>query len=44
MLELEGLYEANLPFTNSYEGQLEGVIVEDIIPLYYLNFNSQLSI
>jgi hypothetical protein len=38
MLELEGLYEAKLPFTNSYEGQLEGVIVEDIIPLYYLNF------
>ena len=38
MLELEGLYEAKLPFTNSYEGQIEGVIVEDIIPLYYLHF------
>jgi len=37
-LELEGLYEAKLPFTNSYESQIEGVIVEDIIPLYYLNF------
>ena len=38
MLELEGLYEAKLPFTNSYGGQIEGVIVEDIIPLYYLHF------
>ncbi len=38
MLDLEGLYEARLPFTNSYGGQIEGVIVEDIIPLYYLYF------
>ena len=38
MLDLEGLYEAKLPFTNSYGGQIEGVIVEDIIPLYYLHF------
>ena len=38
MLELEGLYEAKLPFTNSYGAQIEGVIVEDIIPLYYLYF------
>ena len=38
MLELEGLYEAKLPFTNSYGAKIEGVIVEDIIPLYYLHF------
>ncbi|MFX1257875.1 MAG: hypothetical protein ACFFAN_08455 [Promethearchaeota archaeon] len=36
-LELEGTYEAILPFTNSYGSILDGVIVEDIIPLYYLH-------
>ncbi len=37
-LKLEGLYEASLPFTNSFGEILNGVIVEDIIPLYYLHF------
>ena len=37
-LELDGLYEARLPFSNSYGSVLDGVIVEDIIPLYYLHF------
>jgi hypothetical protein len=37
-LELEGLYEATLPFNNSFGDILKGVIVEDIIPLYYLHF------
>ncbi|TFG27748.1 MAG: hypothetical protein EU532_06830 [Promethearchaeota archaeon] len=37
-LELEGLYEATLPFTNSFGIIINGVIVEDIIPLYYLHF------
>jgi len=41
MLELEGLYEATLPFTNSFGEVIEGVIVEDIIPLYYLHFIKQ---
>ncbi|MHA1803186.1 MAG: hypothetical protein ACTSU4_01490 [Promethearchaeota archaeon] len=35
-LGFEGLYEAELPFTNNF-GELEGVVVEDIIPLYYLH-------
>jgi len=37
-LELEGFFEAKMPFTNSYQTVLDGVIVEDIIPLYYLHF------
>jgi len=37
-LELEGFYEASLPFSNSYGTTIEGVIIEDIIPLYYLHF------
>ena len=37
-LELEGLYDAKLPFTNSFGLEINGVIVEDIIPLYYLHF------
>ncbi len=36
--KLEGLYEAQLPFTNSYGSILNGVIIEDVIPLYYLHF------
>jgi hypothetical protein len=36
-LEMEGFYDAELPFTNSYGSQLEGVVIEDIIPLYYLH-------
>ncbi|MFX1385176.1 MAG: hypothetical protein ACFFBP_22380 [Promethearchaeota archaeon] len=37
-LEYDGLYEAKLPFTNSFGAILDGVIVEDIIPLYYLHY------
>jgi len=37
-LELEGLYDAKLPFTNSFGVSLEGVVIEDIIPLYYVHF------
>lgn len=37
-LELDGFYEASLPFSNSYGTTIEGVIIEDIIPLYYLHF------
>jgi len=36
--EIEGFYEANMPFSNTYDTNLDGVIVEDIIPLYYLHF------
>ena len=36
--DVEGFYEAKLPFSNTYETSLDGVIVEDIIPLYYLHF------
>ena len=38
MLEFEGLYEVRLPFTNSFGDVIEGVIVEDIIPLCYFYF------
>ncbi len=37
-LDLQGLYEAKLPFTNSLGTVLNGVIIEDIIPLYYVHF------
>ncbi|TFG05827.1 MAG: hypothetical protein EU539_08880 [Promethearchaeota archaeon] len=37
-LDLEGLYEARLPFTNSFGDTIHGVVIEDIIPLYYLHF------
>ncbi|HEY0087994.1 MAG TPA: hypothetical protein VGB37_04080, partial [Candidatus Lokiarchaeia archaeon] len=36
-LNIEGLFEANLSFSNSYKDRLNGVIVEDIIPIYYLH-------
>ena len=36
-LNIEGLFEANLAFSNSYKDTLSGVIVEDIIPIYYLH-------
>ena len=36
--DIEGLFEADLPFTNSYGIPLKGVVMEDIIPLYYLHF------
>ena len=35
---LEGIYDAKLPLTNNYGLTLDGVVVEDIIPLYYLHF------
>jgi len=36
--DVEGLHEAKLPFSNTYGTDIDGVIVEDIIPLYYLSF------
>jgi 3-deoxy-D-manno-octulosonate 8-phosphate phosphatase KdsC-like HAD superfamily phosphatase len=36
-LQMEGFYDAALEFTNSYGSDLSGVIIEDIIPLYYLH-------
>lgn len=36
-LELEGLYDAVMPFNNTYGKPLEGVVIEDIVPLYYVN-------
>ncbi len=35
--DLEGLYDVVMPFKNSYEKTLDGVVIEDIIPLYYIN-------
>ncbi len=35
--EFEGLYNVNFPFSNSYERPLDGLVIEDIIPLYYIN-------
>ncbi|MBD3339775.1 MAG: hypothetical protein GF353_11740 [Candidatus Lokiarchaeota archaeon] len=37
-LRLEGLFEASLPFSNNFGETINGVVVEDIIPLYYLHF------
>jgi len=37
-LDLEGLYDAKLPFTNPYKEILNAVVVEDLIPLYYVHF------
>jgi hypothetical protein len=37
-LETKGLYEVNLPFTNSYGTMLKGVVIEDIMPLHYVHF------
>ena len=36
--DIEGFFEAELPFTNSFGTTLKGVVVEDIIPLYYIHF------
>ncbi len=36
--EIEGLSEAKLPFTNSFGSAIDGLIIEDIIPLEYLHF------
>ena len=37
-LQLEGLYEAKLPFTNLLGLAIDAVIIEDIIPLSFLHF------
>jgi hypothetical protein len=37
-LQLEGLYEAKLPFTNLLGLEIDAVIIEDIIPLSFLHF------
>jgi len=37
-LESKGLYEVNLPFTNSFGFMLKGVVIEDIMPLHYVHF------
>ena len=36
-LSIEGFYDAELPFNNTYGVPLDGVVIEDIIPLYYLH-------
>lgn len=36
-LPMEGFYDAELPFKNTYGKNLESVVIEDIIPLYYLH-------
>jgi len=36
-LQMEGFYDADIPFKNSYGKVLKGLIIEDIIPLYYLH-------
>ena len=36
-LEVQGIYDAKLPFTNPYKEMINGVVVEDIIPLYYIH-------
>jgi len=37
-LDIEGSYDVKFPFKNSFGSILDGVVVEDIIPLYYLHF------
>ena len=39
--EIEGVYQAEMPFTNNFDDTIRGVIVEDIIPLYYMYFIKQ---
>ncbi len=36
-LQLEGIFEAKMPFNNSYGNQLNGLVIEDIIPSYYIS-------
>ncbi|MFX1258424.1 MAG: hypothetical protein ACFFAN_11230 [Promethearchaeota archaeon] len=38
LMNFEGLYEAKMPFTNSFGSEINGLIIEDIIPLHYLRF------
>jgi hypothetical protein len=35
--EIEGIYLANMPFTNNFNETIQGVIIEDIVPLYYVH-------
>ena len=35
--KVEGLYDAKMPFKNSYDKALNGLVIEDIIPLYYVH-------
>jgi hypothetical protein len=35
--KVEGLYDAKMPFNNSYDKALNGLVIEDIIPLYYFH-------
>ncbi len=37
-LDIDGSFDVKIPFTNSFGFLLEGVVVEDVIPLYYLHF------
>ncbi|MFX1259573.1 MAG: hypothetical protein ACFFAN_17095, partial [Promethearchaeota archaeon] len=37
-LNIEGLYEINLFFNNSLGSELNGVVIEDVIPPYYLHY------
>ena len=39
--QYEGLYEAKLPFNNLFGLAIDGVVIEDIIPLYYVHFVEQ---
>lgn len=39
--QYEGLYEAKLPFKNLFGLAIDGVVIEDIIPLYYVHFVEQ---
>ncbi len=36
-LELDGFFEVNMPFSNNFGDIIEGVVLEDIIPLYYVH-------
>ncbi|MBD3196885.1 MAG: hypothetical protein GF317_17655 [Candidatus Lokiarchaeota archaeon] len=37
-LDKEGLYDAKMPFSNNFGTSIDGVVVEDIIPLYYIHY------
>jgi hypothetical protein len=37
-LDLEGFFEANMPFSNNFGTTLGGIVIEDIIPLYYVHY------
>lgn len=39
--QYEGLYEAKLAFKNLFGLAIDGVVIEDIIPLYYVHFVEQ---